>query len=216
MEAFCSRFISGTFGIALSALHYWDRTNLIKPSVRAAAGRGTKRLYSFRDVVQLLVVSRMRGIGLSLQRIRRCLQFLRKHFPEIEAPLAELSLVTDGETVFLLTDDPEQLLDVVKQQFVWALPIAAWLQSARATIAEATTPRIEQIEVAGRVFEVEMEQDPEDGWWVGHVTNLRGASSQGATLEECRYMVADAIHGTLIVRGELAEDAEEATQALAV
>lgn len=216
MEAFCSRFISGTFGLAQSALHYWDKTGLIKPSVRPAAGRGTKRLYSFRDVVQLLVVSRMRGLGLSLQRIRRCLQYLRKHFPEIEAPLAELSLVTDGETIFLLTDDPAKLLDVMKQQFVLALPIAAWLHTARETITEATTPHVEQITVAGRVFEVEMEQDPEDGWWVGHVLNLRGASSQGATLEECRDMVADAIHGTLIVRGELAEDAEEATQALAV
>ncbi|MBU0609635.1 MAG: MerR family transcriptional regulator, partial [Armatimonadetes bacterium] len=208
--------ISGTFGIALSALHYWDRTNLIKPSVRAAAGRGTKRLYSFRDVVQLLVVSRMRGIGLSLQRIRRCLQYLRKHFPEIEAPLAELSLVTDGETVFLLTDDPEQLLDVVKQQFVWALPIAAWLHAARATITEATTPRIEQIEVAGRVFEVEMEQDPEDGWWVGFVDALPGCGSQGKTLDELRYMVADAVRECLIVRGELADYALETAQASAV
>jgi len=216
MEAFCSRFISRTFGIALSALHYWDRTNLIKPSVRAAAGRGTKRLYSFRDVVQLLVVSRMRGLGLSLQRIRRCLQYLRKHFPKIEAPLAELSLVTDGETIFLLTDDPEKLLDVMKQQFVLALPIAAWLHAARETITEATTPHLEQITVAGRVFEVEMEQDPEDGWWVGDTLNLPGACSQGATLDELRYMIADAIEGTLIVRGELAEDAEEAAKASAV
>jgi DNA-binding transcriptional MerR regulator len=216
MEAFGSRFIAGTFDISASALHYWDRTDLIKPSVRSAAGRGTKRLYSFRDVVQLLVVARLRELGLSLQRIRRCLGYLRKHFPEIETPLAELSLVTDGETIFLLTNDADRLLDVLKQQFVWSLPIAAWLQSARATISHVTTPRTEQVEVAGRRFAVRMEQDPTDGWWIGLVDALPGCGSQGRTIEQLREMVADAIAEYLIARGELAADAEKATQASAV
>lgn len=216
MPAFGSRFITSTFDIPASALHYWDRTGIIKPSVRAAAGRGTKRLYSFRDVVQLLVVARLRALGLSLQRIRRCLSYLRKHFPQIEAPLAELTLVTNGETIFLLTDDPRQLLDVLKQQFVWSVPIAAWLHSARETIAEATTPHMEKIKVAGRVFEVEMEQNPETGWWVGFADALPGCGSQGRTLDECRYMVADAIHECLISLGELPDHAGQTAHAVAV
>ena len=53
MDGYGSRFITATFGIPVSALHYWDRTGLVKPSVRPAAGRGTKRLYSFRDLCSL-------------------------------------------------------------------------------------------------------------------------------------------------------------------
>ncbi|MBM3474268.1 MAG: type II toxin-antitoxin system HicB family antitoxin [Armatimonadetes bacterium] len=56
-----------------------------------------------------------------------------------------------------------------------------------------------------------MEQDPEDGWWVGLVEELPGCGSQGSTLEECREMVADAIHEYLIARGDVPAHAEEAT-----
>jgi DNA-binding transcriptional MerR regulator len=208
MQGYGSRFIATTFGIPASALNYWDRTGLLKPSVRPAAGRGTKRLYSFRDLVQILVVSRLRTMDVSLQRIRKCLDFLRKKFPHLEAPLAEVSLVTDGETIFLLTDDPDKVLDTLRQQLVWSVPIAAWVKSAREIVEAATSPRTERVTVAGRRFNVTMEQDPEDGWWVGLVKELPGCGSQGTTLEELRYMVADAIHETLIARGDLPDHAQ--------
>ncbi len=198
MEAFGTRFIETTFGIPLSALHYWDRTNFLKPSVRPAAGRGSRRLYSFRDLVQLIVVSRLRAQNISLQRIRKCLAFLKKHFPDVEAPLAGLSLVTDGETIFLLTDDPDKVLDTIREQFVWTVPVAAWLRSARETIRAATSPRTERMVVDGRRFTMTMEQDPEDGWWIGLVKELPGCGSQGSTLGDLREMVADAIHQCLV------------------
>jgi DNA-binding transcriptional MerR regulator len=210
MNGYGSRFIGATFGLPVSALHYWDRTGLIKPSVRPAAGRGSKRLYSFRDLVQLLVVSRLRALGLSLQRIRKCLDFLRQRFPHLDAPLAELSLVTDGETVFLLTDEPDKVLDTLRQQLVWSVPIAAWVQSTRETINAATSPRAEKIVAAGREYTIIMEQDPEDGWWVGLVKELPGCGSQGGSLDELREMVADAIREYLIARGDLATDAQAA------
>jgi DNA-binding transcriptional MerR regulator len=208
MQGYGSRFIATTFSISASALNYWDRTCLLKPSVRPAAGRGTKRLYSFRDLIQILVVFRLRGLGLSLQRIRKCLDFLRRRFPHLDAPLAELSLVTDGETIFLLTDEPDKVLDTLRQQLVWSVPIAAWVRSAREVVEAATSPHTEQVTVAGRTFAVAMEQDPEDGWWVGLVDELPGCGSQGATLDELRYMVADAIRQYLIARGDLADHAE--------
>lgn len=216
MDGYGSRFIATTFGISTSALHYWDRTGLLKPSVRPAAGRGTKRLYSFRDLVQLLVVSRLRGMNLSLQRIRKCLDFLGKQFPHLEAPLAELSLVTDGETVFLLTDDPGKVLDTLRQQLVWSVPIAAWVQSARATIETATAVRKEKMAIAGRRFTVKMEQDPEDGWWVGLVEELPGCGSQASSLEELREMVTDAIREYLISQGDITEDDAQASTAVAI
>jgi len=216
MEGFGSRFIGATFGMPVSALHYWDKTGLVKPSVRPAAGRGSRRLYSFRDLVQLLVVSRLRDMGVSLQRIRKCLAFLRKRFPDLEAPLAGVSLVTDGENVFLLTDNPDKVLDTLREQFVWSVPIAAWLRSARETVETATCPRTERVVVDGRRFTVTIQQDPEDGWWVGLVKELPGCGSQGGTLEELREMVADAIHEYLVARGDVAAHAQEGAEAVPV
>jgi DNA-binding transcriptional MerR regulator len=216
MEGFGSRFIQTTFGVAPSALHYWDKSDLIKPSLRPAAGRGSRRLYSFPDLVQILVVARLRSMGLSLQRIRRCLAYLREEFPHLETPLASLSLLTDGETIFRLTDDPEVLLDLLRRQFVWSVPISAWIVSAREAITKAVAPRTEKMMVAGRRFAVTMEQDPEDGWWVGLVKELPGCGSQGSTLEELREMVADAIREYLIARGDVAADEQQTAQAAAV
>lgn len=207
MEGFGSRFINVTFGIPMSALHYWDRTGLLKPSVRPAAGRGTKRLYSFRDLVQLLVVARLREMGVPLQRLRRCLAFLRKQFPALEAPLSELSLVTDGESLFVLTEDQGKLLDTLREQFAWSVPIGSLLRSARAKVDEVTSPRTEEVSVAGRQFTVTLEQDPEDGWWVGMVKELPGCGSQGSTLEELWEMVADAIREYLCAQEDSAADA---------
>lgn len=215
VEGYGSRFISATFGIPVSALHYWDRTGLVKPTVRPAAGRGSKRLFGFRDLAQLLVVSRLRDMGVSLQRIRKCLAFLRKHFPELEAPLTERSLVTDGETIFLLTEDDATILDTLREQFVWSVPVGALLRSAREAIEAARTPRTEHVKVSGRRFTVTMEQDPEDGWWVGLVQELPGCGSQGGTLEELRVMVVDAVKQYLIAQGDIA-DAGQFRQAAAV
>jgi DNA-binding transcriptional MerR regulator len=215
MEGYGSRFIATTFAIPVSALHYWDRTGLIKPAVRPAAGRGSRRLYSFRDLVQLLVVSRLRAMKVPLQRIRKCLAFLKRRFPHLEAPFAESSLVTDGDSIFVLTDDPAKVLDTLKEQFVWSVPLGALLRSVRETIEKATSPLTEKLVVGGRKYTVTMEQDPEDGWWVGLVKELPGCGSQGSSLREVREMVADAIREYLIARGDLADDAQ-ASQALAV
>jgi len=216
MGGFGSRFIEETFDIQVARLHYWDRTNLLKPSIRPAAGRGSKRLYSFVDLVQLLVIQRLRAMGISLQQVRKCVEFLRERSPEIEDPLAELSLVTDADTVFLLTDDPDTLLDTLRQQAVWSVPIARLVRSARETIGKATTERQEQIGVAGREFTVTIEQDPEDGWWIGFVDELPGCGSQAETLDELRAMIIEAARDYLIVRGDIAEDDEEEADAVAV
>jgi MerR HTH family regulatory protein len=54
-------------GITYRQLDYWARTALVEPSVRAAHGSGSQRLYSFRDILVLKVVKRLLDIGISLQ-----------------------------------------------------------------------------------------------------------------------------------------------------
>ena len=54
-------------GITYRQLDYWARTGLLQPSIRAARGSGSQRLYSFRDILVLKVVKKLLDAGVSLQ-----------------------------------------------------------------------------------------------------------------------------------------------------
>ena len=61
-------------GITYRQLDYWARTGLVEPSIRGAAGSGSQRLYSFRDILVLKVVKRLLDTGVSLQNIRTAVE----------------------------------------------------------------------------------------------------------------------------------------------
>src|SRR6202008_3258591 len=42
-------------GITYRQLDYWARTSLVVPSIRSAAGSGSQRLYSFKDILVLKI-----------------------------------------------------------------------------------------------------------------------------------------------------------------
>jgi len=69
-------------------------------------------------------------------------------------------------------------------------------------------PRVESVEVAGRQFTVDVGRDRH--WWTGSVRELPGCWSQGRTFRELREMIADAIEGYLIVRGDMPDNAPAA------
>src|SRR2546423_9544834 len=83
-------------GISYRQLDYWARTGLVTPSVRDAGGSGTQRVYSFQDLVQLRVIKKLIDAGVSLQRIRRAVKFLREH---MSAEPAGITLLSDGSSV---------------------------------------------------------------------------------------------------------------------
>lgn len=84
-------------GISYRQLDYWARTGLVEPSIQAAAGSGTQRLYSFRDLVVLRVVKSLLEAGVSLQNIRKAIETLRAHGVD---DLAAITLISDGTTVY--------------------------------------------------------------------------------------------------------------------
>ena len=57
-------------GITYRQLDYWARTGLLQPSIRAARGSGSQRLYSFRDILVLKIVKKLLDAGVSLQQVR--------------------------------------------------------------------------------------------------------------------------------------------------
>ena len=46
-------------GITYRQLDYWARTNLVRPSLVDAKGSGSRRRYSYRDLLELKVIKRL-------------------------------------------------------------------------------------------------------------------------------------------------------------
>jgi DNA-binding transcriptional MerR regulator len=91
-------------GITYHQLDYWARTALVEPSVQAAHGSGSQRLYSFRDICVLKVVKRLLDTGISLQQIRTAVEHLRDRDAD---DLARLTLMSDGVSVYECTSTDE-------------------------------------------------------------------------------------------------------------
>jgi DNA-binding transcriptional MerR regulator len=96
-------------GITYRQLDYWARTALVEPSVRAAHGSGSLRLYSFRDILVLKVVKRLLDTGISLQQIRAAVDHLRDRGTR---DLAGLTLMSDGVSVYECTS-PDEVVDLL-------------------------------------------------------------------------------------------------------
>lgn len=124
MEAYSSKMASRIVGVSLRQIQYWDERGFVRPSIRLAEGRGSRRLYSFSDLVRLKVVKDLADHGLSLRKIRRCVSHLTRSFPEA-GPLGSLRYLTDGERIFLLTSDKNMILDAMERQFIFSLGIGS-------------------------------------------------------------------------------------------
>jgi predicted RNase H-like HicB family nuclease len=203
-NSFNSEMVSKIIGIPLRVIDYWDRTNFIKPSINEASGYGSMRLYSFTDLIQFRVGKFLRDQGLSLQKIRKSLNFLRKHLPEIEKPLAQLRFLTDGETIFVLTNKNKEIIDTLKKgQYVFAIAIGELINDLKGKTSKITMDRVYVVNVSKRRFKVILHPDLEDGGYWVECPELPGCSSQGDSVEETLDMIRDAIKGHLEVQEEL-------------
>jgi DNA-binding transcriptional MerR regulator len=85
--------VCGLVGISYRQLDYWARTGLLQPSVTNAKGSGTRRVYSYSDVLELKVIKQLLDAGLSLQSARQAVECLRS---DLGADVASSNLVLSG------------------------------------------------------------------------------------------------------------------------
>ncbi|MEQ1515515.1 MAG: hypothetical protein ABL931_03395 [Usitatibacteraceae bacterium] len=107
-------------GLTKTMLNYLCRTKLAVPTSQGKRGRGRKRAYTFGDVVLLRALARMLIAGISVSRLRRGLQTLRKRHAEITpSNIPATHLVTDGRQIFL-QHSAEVLESLSNGQFAFA------------------------------------------------------------------------------------------------
>lgn len=115
MEGFTAQQACRLTGCTAHQLRYWDRVKLIEPTLQHTGGRpGRRRLYSFRDLVALRVVRSLLDNGMSVQRVRRAWDYLRRT-GDMETHLASVKLVTDGQSIFRVASNDEELLDALRE-----------------------------------------------------------------------------------------------------
>lgn len=188
-------------GITYRQLDYWDKTHFIKPSVSGAEGYGSVRLYSFIDLVQLKVAKTLKDKGISLQKIRKAITWLKKNFPDTQKPLADKKLLTDGGTIFILTDDKKKILDTLARgQVVMTIAIGQIIEALQGEVEKIRKEKRYKVAVKGRSYAVVLHPDLEDGGFWAECPSLPGCASQGDTVEEALEMIKDAIAGYLEVR----------------
>jgi DNA-binding transcriptional MerR regulator len=102
--------VSHVVGATYNQLVYWDKTGLVKPSLRAASGRGSRRRYSVEDIFELKILMKLLDSSVSLQRIRSSFRFIRRQ----ARALSSFVVLTDGKTVYFY-EDYDVLVDTLKQ-----------------------------------------------------------------------------------------------------
>jgi len=108
-------------GISYRQLDYWARTDLVRPAVAEANGSGSRRHYSYRNLLELRMVKSLLDAGIRLESVRDVFRYLRDH---VDADITSAHLVINGTAVVLCHGD--ELIDVVRngQGVLNLLPLA--------------------------------------------------------------------------------------------
>lgn len=108
-DGFSGRKTAEIVGISYRQLDYWARTDLVRPSLAEAQGSGTRRRYSYRDLLELKVIKQLLDAGLKLESVRDVFSYLRDQLGE---DVATANLVINGRNSVVVASGDE-LIDVL-------------------------------------------------------------------------------------------------------
>ena len=108
-------------GITYRQLDYWARTDLIRPSLADAQGSGSRRAYSYQDLLELKVVKTLLDAGIRLEMVRDVFSYLREN---LGTDVASANLVLNGASPVLVSG--EEIIDLIHkgQGVLNVLPLA--------------------------------------------------------------------------------------------
>ncbi len=124
-------------GFSVRQIAYWAKQGIIVPSVQQAHGSGTRRRYSFDDLLQLRFVRQLRNRGWSVQKIREAINKLREVMDDPHV-LQRAIPVHGAQTILAIckTKEGERILldclDPGGQQVMW---IYLWALQEEALLA---------------------------------------------------------------------------------
>ncbi len=121
-------------GITYRQLDYWARTDLVRPTVAEATGSGSRRQYSYNDLLELKVIKSLLDAGIRLEQVRKVFSYLRDN---LGADVSTANLVIDGSRS-VLVHSGEELIDLLQngQGVLNVLPLAGVVEEVDAAIVD--------------------------------------------------------------------------------
>jgi tetratricopeptide (TPR) repeat protein len=110
-DRFSPENVQRILGLTARQLDYWDRLRLVSPQKEQET-----RFYDFRDLIGLRTVKQLVEEGVPASRLRRALAALREKLVQVQAPLTELRILSDGKDV--LVERHGARLEPLSGQFV--------------------------------------------------------------------------------------------------
>ena len=111
VDSFSGKRAAEIVGISYRQLDYWARTDLIRPSLADAHGSGSRRRYSYRDLIELKLIKTLLDSGTKLENIRQAFDYVRDQLGE---DLTSAKLVLSGSSAVLVRENDE-LIDVLNK-----------------------------------------------------------------------------------------------------
>lgn len=124
---------SDIIGVTYRQVDYWARTNLVTPDIEAE-GSGSRRAYSYRNLLELRVVKSLLDAGFKLESVRKAFEYLRD---ELEQDPSEANLVICGSESIVVKSG-KQLIDLIStgQSVMNIVPLAGLKRQVDAKIVE--------------------------------------------------------------------------------
>lgn len=77
MESYSRKQVARILGITDRTVWFYTEQGIVTPEVSNPKGKGTTRLYSWRNVLEISIARKLAGHGLRLERIRSVLNKLK-------------------------------------------------------------------------------------------------------------------------------------------
>jgi DNA-binding transcriptional MerR regulator len=114
--------VSKITGLTRRQIDYWARSGVFEPTIRQARGSGTRRLYSFKDILILQIFKRLEDTGVSVQKIKKAARTLLEHGV---SDLSSVTLCSDGVSIFQVRSG-DDIIDILKGgQGVFAISVGS-------------------------------------------------------------------------------------------
>lgn len=179
--------VSRLTGATVRMIGHWVRTGLLRPSGIDAWGKGSRRQFTFQDVIVLHAILSLREGNCPLQKIRTAIRYLKAHYPDVPTSqvLAKLTLLTDGKKVYLLTDE-HQMMDVVTRQLqiTWAVPLGRIILETSQRLEAMPQTWTEPFIIEGRLLHIALSRKRSGEPFVARCIQLPGAVVEAPTAEE--------------------------------
>lgn len=99
-DIFTRREVAKLLGVSETRLRSLDRAEIVSPSGQ----RGTKRAYTFQDLIALRATRELLEHRVRLRDVARAIGALRATLPRVTRPLQQLRIVGDGRRVVVRSD----------------------------------------------------------------------------------------------------------------